>query len=114
MLPPQKIDHLKKKLEDERSAVSLEIKELEKVPEMGTDVDHLEEEADETEDFGGNLSMMQALKERLLDINDALDKIAQKKYGVCENCGQEIDEELLEVNPESRLCRNCKTAGRKQ
>jgi len=110
MLNAETINQLKKKLEDERTQVGLEIKELEKMPDFGSDTDHFEEETDQTEEYGANLSMSEALKERLREIEDALDKIANGKYGICEKCGSEIDIELLNVDPESRLCRNCKKA----
>lgn len=99
----------KKKLEEEKATLEQEIKELEKTPEFGDDTtDFNAEEADEAEAVSTNVALMQPLKERLLDVNDALSKIINGGYGVCEKCHTEIDEELLSVNPESRLCRNCK------
>jgi RNA polymerase-binding transcription factor len=40
-------------------------------------------------------------------INDALARIADGSYGVCESCGLEIAEERLRVLPFTRLCRDC-------
>src|SRR5579883_1271425 len=40
-------------------------------------------------------------------IEDALARIADGSYGVCESCGLEIGEERLEALPFTRLCRDC-------
>jgi DnaK suppressor protein len=40
-------------------------------------------------------------------IDDALARIADGSYGVCESCGLEIAEERLEALPFTRLCRDC-------
>jgi RNA polymerase-binding transcription factor DksA len=45
------------------------------------------------------------LKIRLID--DALKRIGQAGYGVCETCGLEISEKRLEAMPFTQLCRDC-------
>jgi DnaK suppressor protein len=40
-------------------------------------------------------------------IDDALERLAEGTYGVCESCGLEIGEERLEAMPFTRLCRDC-------
>lgn len=108
MFSESQLQQFKNKLENERKTVEQEIKELEKMPDFGSDIDHFDEETDEAEEYGNAIGIIQALKERLNEINDALDKMASGRYGVCENCGAPISSELLEINPESRLCQNCK------
>jgi len=78
------------------------------VPEFGSDVDSGDEEADEAEEFGTQLSIAQVLKERLADIELALKKIEEGKYGICEKCGGKISLDVLKAVPESRLCKKCK------
>lgn len=41
-------------------------------------------------------------------IKDALEKIDQGTFGVCEVCGDEISEERLEARPVTTLCITCK------
>lgn len=109
MIPEEKISEFKKQLLDERSAIEREIKELEKVPDFGSDVtDVNEEEADEAEEFSTNVGIAATLNERLSNINSALEKISNRTYGQCEKCGKEINSALLTINPESRLCAECK------
>ncbi|MBC8631020.1 MAG: TraR/DksA C4-type zinc finger protein [Paeniclostridium sp.] len=46
-------------------------------------------------------------KLKLNEINDALYKIENGIYGICEKCNKNIDEDRLEFIPEARLCANC-------
>jgi RNA polymerase-binding transcription factor DksA len=48
------------------------------------------------------------LKNRMDDINNALQKIGTGKYGICEKCGEPIEEEILNIDPESRFCKKDK------
>ncbi len=102
---------LKKKLEHTKRELEKEIKELEeKVPEFGNDVEgsHSDEETDETTEVGTNLGIADALRNRLANVDTALEKFAKGTYGICETCRGTIDAELLEVDPETRYCRDCK------
>jgi RNA polymerase-binding transcription factor DksA len=42
---------------------------------------------------------------RLEEINDALEKIEENRYGECEICSEDIEEDRLEVNPAARTCK---------
>ncbi|MBQ3421044.1 MAG: TraR/DksA C4-type zinc finger protein [Romboutsia sp.] len=44
---------------------------------------------------------------RLYQINKALDKIESGTYGICEICKKNIDEERLDLIPETGLCSSC-------
>jgi len=88
--------------------IKARIKKLYKVPEFGSDVDAGEEETSESEEFGTQLSIAQEYKESLADVDSALQKIEKKKYGICERCGKTISLDVLEVAPQSRLCKECK------
>ncbi|MBI2026240.1 MAG: TraR/DksA C4-type zinc finger protein [Deltaproteobacteria bacterium] len=49
-------------------------------------------------------------RERVLlqKIEDALDRIEQGEFGVCESCGEEIERKRLEARPVTTLCIGCK------
>ena len=47
---------------------------------------------------------------RLQQIENALDRINQDKYGRCIKCGKEIPEERLEVLPYALMCIQCASA----
>src|SRR5215470_6227962 len=44
---------------------------------------------------------------KLQQIDDALARLDDGSYGICESCGLEIAEERLQALPFSRLCRDC-------
>lgn len=44
------------------------------------------------------------------EIDYALDKIKNNKFGVCESCGNAIDTKRLEIIPQVRNCIDCETA----
>ena len=99
---------LKERLEKEAGETEVEVKSTSKPKDFGSDVDHFDEEADEAEEFSNNIDVTQTLKGRLQDIEVALDKMTKGTYGICEKCGGDISLEVLKVDPESRLCRDCK------
>lgn len=101
----EKIKEYKNKLERERILLLTEIKRNETPTDFGSDTD---DESDETENFGNQLAMAHDLKNRLSEIDIALNKIQSKEYGICEKCGKEIEEEILDMDPESRYCKECK------
>lgn len=102
------IEAYKKRLEAERKLLLAEIAQNEKPVDLGTDTEDPDEETDKSEEMGNQLAVAQDLKYRLDEIDVALSKIQTGKYGICESCGKPIEKNVLDVDPESRLCKNCK------
>lgn len=46
-------------------------------------------------------------EEGIKKVEDAISRINKDNYGVCKNCDKEIDEERLEIVPETSLCIEC-------
>ena len=44
----------------------------------------------------------------IMKIGEALEKIDEGTFGICERCGEEISEKRLEVRPVTTLCIRCK------
>ncbi len=63
--------------------------------------------ASEERDREINFILSDRERVKLKQIDDALGRIDDGAYGVCEPCGLEIAEERLEAMPFSRLCRDC-------
>ncbi len=63
-----------------------------------------------TTDRARELSLMLTDRERqkLIQIEEALKKIDEGSYGICESCGEEIDAERLLAMPFAKLCLSCK------
>ena len=55
------------------------------------------------------LNLSEAQRQKIRDIDAALDRLAQGVYGVCIRCEEEIDQRRMEVRPFSRYCIECKT-----
>src|ERR687891_1213493 len=53
-------------------------------------------------------------REKLLAIDDALQRIADKTYGICESCEGEIQLGRLKVLPFTRLCVKCQEENEKE
>lgn len=104
------LEKLKNKLETEKGYLEEEVKKLNVTPDFGNDADSGEEEADESAAYDDQLSLMENYKNRLADIDLALTKMENGKYGICEKCGEKITIKVLEVSPESRLCQADKQA----
>ena len=63
--------------------------------------------AQETEALGEALAHIDAARTRLRQIDEALERLAEGKYGICVDCGNEIPAERLEARPHSIRCRDC-------
>jgi DnaK suppressor protein len=64
-----------------------------------------------TIDYDRNFDMRIRDRERRLifKIREALARIEEGTFGVCEACGEEISEKRLEARPVTTLCIDCKT-----
>ncbi len=107
----ENIDKYRTRLQAEHERLLLEIEENSKPQDFGNDVDAMDEEAEEGEALANRLAIVQALKNELNEVEDALHRVEAGKYGICTNCGKPIPKEVLEAAPESALCLNCKKAG---
>ena len=48
--------------------------------------------------------MMKILKERLAELDTALEFIESKSFGICKICNQKIEVKRLEANPAAQTC----------
>ncbi len=67
----------------------------------------LEQAADEVEEYTTLLPIEYSLELHLKNINSALEKIKNGKYGMCEKCGSKIEDERLKAYPEVKNCSKC-------
>lgn len=52
-------------------------------------------------------SLLAAARRRVVEVDDALRRVDAATYGICEECGQPIAVERLEVRPFARCCMAC-------
>jgi RNA polymerase-binding transcription factor DksA len=62
-------------------------------------------QADIFEEIEENSATGEILGERLVDVRDALAKIENGTYGICEKSGVPIEEDRLTANPAARTCK---------
>ncbi|MBI4159580.1 hypothetical protein HY504_00235 [Candidatus Wolfebacteria bacterium] len=98
---------LKEKLLEAKRVAEAELKEHEKFPDFG-DEPGFDDETSESQEYANKLSVARVVKDRLLEIEHALQKFEKGSYGRCEKCGRGIAMGLLDIVPESRLCQDCK------
>lgn len=109
-------DHFKQKLETEK----IRLEELlatvggknpnnpgdwEAKPDNSSQIESREDVAEKFEDFEEREATNLNLESRLKDVTDALVKIANGIYGICEISGEPIEEDRLEANPAARTCK---------
>ncbi len=55
-----------------------------------------------------SLRMLSTHRKALYEIDEAIRKIKEGTYGICEECGEEISEKRLSILPAATLCIDCK------
>jgi len=73
-----------------------------------------EEEADEASELEKRLALEERLGESLNEVEHALQKYEAGTYGLCDSCGQAIEQARLEAIPQASLCLSCKTQQAKE
>ena len=73
-----------------------------------------EEEADEAFELEKRLALEERLGESLNEVEHALQKYEAGTYGLCDSCGQAIEQARLEAIPQASLCLSCKTQQAKE
>jgi YteA family regulatory protein len=56
---------------------------------------------------GKDIKLCEDAKIILKRVNEAIDLINSGKYGICEHCGNDIEESRLDLIPYTRLCSKC-------
>jgi len=96
-------------LEDERERLRARLRELgpgNSFDEGFADSSQVTAERGELDALAGTLA------ESLREIEDALAKLDEGTYGLCESCGSEIAPARLEAMPAARLCITCASKSR--
>ena len=69
-----------------------------------------EEGADEASELEKRVALEERLGESLNEIEHALEKYEAGTYGLCDSCGQSIEQARLEAIPQATLCMKCKAS----
>jgi len=112
------LDRYKQKLEEKRAEIAETLKRLEG---ESSGRDRLSREVVQQDFEGGGDAALQAmtrnqsaamignLRDMLVTIDEAMEKIEEGTYGVCEVCGKNIPKKRLDALPEATMCTKCRT-----
>lgn len=104
-----KIQEIKKKLLAQRKELLLgAIEALNELPGQTVFPDLGDQAAAEI-DRNFMLRLKGREQKLLKKIDEAIDRIEQGTFGICERCGQEINIKRLEARPVTTMCIDCKT-----
>lgn len=106
------------KLEEEKILLESELADIgkfdkktddwEAVPEAQMNPEPDENDlADRSEEYGERTGILNTLEIRLNDIKNALKEIEENKYGRCDKCRKEIEDDRLDANPAAHTCKSC-------
>jgi len=105
----KKIAYFKKLLQEQRNALIMEAQKT--VSGMTDSKENFPDPTDRaTLESDRNFLLRIRGRERklLLKIEEALERIEEGTFGICEKCGEEISEQRLKARPVTTLCIECK------
>ena len=110
-LDKRTIERFRKVLLKEREEIIGDVKQIyESSQEVGQDgIQDIGDEAANVYNKQILLTLNENERTRLKEVDEALDRIASKTYGTCEECGEPIGLKRLEVKPVAKYCVPCKT-----
>jgi DnaK suppressor protein len=104
----QRPEVLRSYLEDERARLETAIAQAdaEGAKNLGYG-NHMADDASEAFEQAKVLALRQNAEQLLAQVSDALERFEQGSYGVCEQCGAEIDPARLKALPYATHCLRC-------
>ena len=107
----EKIEKIRKKLDEQKRQLLAEAEgtindsmnpEIENFPDMG-------DQAAAESDRSFELRIRDRERKLLAKIREAIERIDEGTYGICDECGDEISNKRLEARPVTTQCIECKT-----
>lgn len=98
------INEMKMRLEEELDTVNQELGDLGEndIDQTATEPDEIADRFESEEESAGETGV---LKARKLEVAAALKRIEDGTYGMCEECGEKIEDDRLDANPAARTCK---------
>jgi len=110
--PNELLNDIRVHLEEEKKALEARIDELMKQdpfsdPDRLSDNAASDRDAEEESSHDRFSAMIEELKAKRVQIDDALLRISQGTYGFCTECRAMIDTDRLNILPTATLCKAC-------
>lgn len=116
-LTPEKLSYFKELIEKELKESVAYLEDINKDQSIGAressgDLSsyafHQADQGSDTNLMEQNVLLMEQEREKIRHLNDALRRIYEGRYGICEMCGDNISEARLEIIPYAIYCIDCK------
>lgn len=98
------IEHTIESLEHDGLHLETEADSLSEISAAGQ---HPADVATETLEREVELGLLEDLRDQRAEVDEALHRLDEGRYGVCEHCGQPISVDRLEALPAARRCVEC-------
>ena len=112
------LDYFKNKLEENKKSLEVQLSQIgRRNPQNSKDWEAMPLEADQNvriaeqseladafEEFQNRSAIESHLEEMLGAVESALGRIAKGAFGICEACGEKINEKRLKANPAASTC----------
>ncbi len=110
----QQLEEIKKRLEKDHEEIKIRMVELKKSdpfsdPDYSNDNAAVDNDVREQEAHQRIEAELDTLKEKKVNIEQALKRIEKGNYGFCKRCNKEIPEKRLELVPETSYCVDCES-----
>jgi DnaK suppressor protein len=115
MLSKKKLESFKKQLNQNLDNLLSEARQT--VNGMSNPNENLPDPSDRATletDRGFELRIRDRERKLIGKIKEALERIDDGSYGICEDCGEDISEERLKARPVTTLCIDCKKRQEKE
>jgi RNA polymerase-binding transcription factor DksA len=99
----QRLEAERARLESLREELRIRESETEELGELSS-VDSPAELGTETFERELRVTTLTMVEEELREVDDALRRLADGTYGMCEACGRPIEEARLQAKPAARFC----------
>lgn len=101
-------DFFKAKLEEQRTALQAEINGVQARTESGHGYStHQADDGTEAFEQAAGLAVRRNAERLLYEVERALTRIDEGRYGLCRGCGEPIDPARLKAIPYARYCLSC-------
>lgn len=101
----KELARLREELREVEEELAEVLRELEDKPEFGLGVG-----SPRLYEWEMNLARRDQLREKIASLKEAIARLEKGEYGICEECGNPIEPERLELFPETTLCAACARA----
>ena len=95
-------------LQQERVQALSELNHLREDLKAEIEIEDMDDAASDLIERDKMQALIFSLERKIEGIDHAIKQAQEIGYGVCENCGNKIEPERLEIFPETTLCINCK------